>query len=179
MFTTYISPAQPSIIAKKLFFPIDFGLYDFDDQIIVIENINQIIITAIDAQASSVSGFNAQKLNQGIAEFDNIAFVAVPGSTNTLYQASSNAIDNSKIQQVFGQPISDNTININFRYCQPGETITSDNQCQECSAGTYSLDWNSTECTSCIDDAVCNGNVEIAADPEHWRRTMNSTKVVR
>ena len=156
-----------------------FGLYDYDDQILVIENINQIIISAIDTQTSSVSGFNAQKLNQGIAEFDNIAFVATPGSTNILYQASSKAIDDDKIQQVFGQPISDNTININFRYCQPGEIVTNENQCQECSAGTYSLDWNSTECKNCIDDAVCNGKEEISVDPEHWRRTSNSTKIVR
>ena len=103
-------------------------MYDYDDQILVIENINQIIISAIDTQTSSVSGFNAQKLNQGIAEFDNIAFVATPGSTSILYQASSKAIDDDKIQQVFGQSISDNTININFRYCQPGEIVTSENQ---------------------------------------------------
>ena len=105
-----------------------FGLYDYDDQILVIENINQIIISAIDTQASYVSGFNAQKLNQGIAEFDNIAFVAAPGSTNILYQASSKAIDDDKIQQVFRQPISDNTININFRFCRPGEIVTIQNQ---------------------------------------------------
>ena len=156
-----------------------FGLYDFDDQIMVIESIDQIIISAVDTQASSVTGFNAQKLYQGIAEFDNIAFVAAPGSTNILYQASSKAIDDDKIQQVFGQSISDNNINVSFRYCEPGEIVTSDNQCRACSAGTYSLDWNSTECTNCVSNAVCNGNVQIAVDSEYWRRTTNSTKVVK
>ena len=68
-----------------------FGLYDYDDQIIVIESSNQVIISAIDAQVSSILGFNARLLNQGVAEFDKIAFVAAPGPPSMLYQITSKA----------------------------------------------------------------------------------------
>ena len=155
-----------------------FGLYDYDDQIVALENSYQILISAVDAQVSSIDGFNAVLLDQGIARFDNMAFTASPGSSNISYKATSKAIDTNKIQNVFEQSISENNINVNFRFCKPGE-IMSNNKCLECSAGTYSLGWNSTECKSCVDNAVCNGKEQIQVDPKHWRRTTNSTKIVK
>ena len=122
-----------------------FGLYDYDGQIMVLDNSDQIVISAIDTQAISISGTNVGLLSQGVASFDNLIFVSTPGSTDISYRATSKAIDTDKIENVFGQTINDNNIYVNFRFCRPGEIITSSNQCQECSAGTYSLNWNSTQ----------------------------------
>ena len=158
---------------------LNFGLYDYDDQVMVLDNSDQIAISAVDAQTSSISGTNVGLLNQGVASFDNLIFVSTPGSTNILYRATSKVIDSDKIQNVFGQSISSNNIYVDFRYCKPGEIVTSDNQCQVCSAGTYSFDWNSTECKNCLEDVVCNGGVNIEVSSEHWRRTTNSTKIIQ
>ena len=124
---------------------LQFGLYDFDGQIMILDNSDQIVILPEDTQASSISGTNLGLLSQGVASFDNLIFVSTPGSTDILYRATSKVIDNDIVEIVFGQTISDNNINVDFRFCRPGEIITSSNQCQECSAGTYSLNWNSTQ----------------------------------
>ena len=156
-----------------------FGLYDYDDQVMVLDNSDQLTISAINTQSSSISGINVGLLNQGVTSFDNLRFISAPGSTNVHYRISSKVIDSDKIQNVFGQSISDNNIYVDFRYCEPGEFITSTNQCEECSAGTYSFNWNSTQCESCLSDAVCNGGANIEVSSEYWRRTTNSTKIIK
>ena len=158
---------------------LSFGLYDFDNQVMVLDNSNQIVISVIDTQTSSVSGTNAGLLRQGIASFQNLIFISTPGSTGILYRATSKAIDVDKIQNVFGQQISENNINVDFRFCRPGEIMTSENQCQKCSAGTYSLEWNSTQCQNCLEDVICNGGANIELAPEYWRRTTNSTRIIQ
>ena len=133
---------------------LNLGLYDYDDQIMILDSSDQISISPVDLQSSDISGINVGLLSQGSTSFDNVAFISSPGLVNVQFKATSKAIDDDKIQNVFGNTVSNNTINVNFRFCQPGEIITNNNQCQGCSAGTYSLRWNSTECTNCIDDAV-------------------------
>ena len=156
-----------------------FGLYDFDEQIMVLDNSDQLTISAIDTQVSSISGTNVGLLNHGVTSFDTLQFISTPGSTNVHYQITSKTIDSDKIENVFGQSISDNNIFVDFRFCQPGEFITSSDQCEVCSAGTYSFVWNSTQCESCLDDAVCNGGANIEVSSEYWRMTANSTKIVQ
>lgn len=124
---------------------LSLGLYDYDDQVAVLENEDQITINPVDRDISSISGTNAALLNNGIGKFENLIFISKPGSGNILYQASSKAIDRTIISSIFGSQVSNNTLKVNFRFCKPGEIITSDDKCSECSAGTYSLDWNSTE----------------------------------
>ena len=105
------------------------GLYDYDDQIMVLDSSNQIIISPVDLQSSDVSGINLGLLDQGSTSLDSIAFISSPGSVNVQFKATSKAIDDDKIQNVFSNSASNNTINVNFRFCQPGEIITNDNQC--------------------------------------------------
>ena len=133
---------------------LNFGLYDYDDQIMVLDNSDQLTISAVDNHTSSISGPNVGLLNKGTTSFDNLRFISTIGSTNIHYRATSKAIDKDKIQSVFGQTISDSNIYVDFRFCKPGEFITSSNQCEECSAGTYSLKWNSIKCESCLENAV-------------------------
>ena len=104
------------------------GLYDYDDQIMVLDSTDQISISPVDQQSSDVSGINVGLLNQGSTSFDSIAFISSPGSVNVQFKATSKVIDEDKIQNVFSDTISNNTIYANFRFCQPGEIMTSDNQ---------------------------------------------------
>ena len=95
-------------------------LRDYDDQVMILDNENQIILTAQNSNEATVKGFNSAILRQGIATFDNFIVSAKPGSQGVNVVASSKAIDRNKQNSVFGS-ISDNIIETNIRYCKPGE----------------------------------------------------------
>ena len=110
---------------------LNLGLYDYDDQIMILDSSNQISISPVDQQSSGISGVNVGLLNKGSSSFDRVIFISPPGSVNVQFKATSKAIDDDKIQNVFQNTISNNTIYVNFRFCQPGEIITNNSQCQE------------------------------------------------
>lgn len=95
-------------------------LADYDNQTMVLDDSSQIKISALDAN-SKVSGTDSVKVSKGIAEFSNLIFISKVGSKNVKYQATSKGIDNTKIQRAFGNAISENKIDVSFRYCKPGE----------------------------------------------------------
>jgi len=90
--------------------------------------------------------------------------------------ASSKAIDSSLIAEVLEEEFSNN-IELNFRFWKPGERIFGDTW-DQCSPGTYSLEWNSTECLQCLDDTVWEGGSAININKGFWRRTTNSTSII-
>jgi len=65
-------------------------------------------------------------LKEGKAEFDNLIVSAKPGSEGIKIVASSKAIDTTMIRSIFGDIISNNTIELSFRYCKPGEQVLGD-----------------------------------------------------
>ncbi|CAI2373860.1 unnamed protein product [Moneuplotes crassus] len=154
-----------------------FAVKDYDDQVMVLDSQNQISLTAANSTVAEMKGFNVQPLVNGIASFDNFIVHTNPGNQDVIITASSKAIDQAKISTVFGNPISNNTIEVDTRFCKPGERIV-DNICNTCSAGTYSFAWNSTECSQCMDDAICSGGTEINVNPGYWRVSLNSTSVI-
>ena len=79
--------------------------------------------------------------------------------------------------QNFSLP-TDNSISVSFRFCKPGEEISIDSTWKQCSAGTYSLNWNSTQCMPCIENSVWLGGTDIEVNPDYWRHTTNSTTTV-
>jgi hypothetical protein len=105
-----------------------FELVDFDNQVMVLDSENSISIFANQGNKASVGGTNTVLLNNGSAHFDSLIFIAEPGSSDIEYYTTSKAIDANVIQEAFGQSISNNTINVNFRYCQPGENIASESE---------------------------------------------------
>jgi hypothetical protein len=124
---------------------VKFELIDYEDQVMVLNNVDQIKITPRNVSNSSIGGVNLVLMQNGVASFDNLVATAKYGSQNVKYQASSKAISSEKISQVYGSVISDNLIIFNFRNCKPGESIIDNYKCHECSAGSYSLEWNSLE----------------------------------
>jgi hypothetical protein len=93
----------------------------------VLNNINTILVQAVNSANSSVEGFNSEVLYSGVATFENMEFVSSPGSKNVVFQASSKAINTDKINAIFGSQLSTNQIRVNFRYCMPGEYQTERN----------------------------------------------------
>ena len=110
---------------------ISLALVDYDNQTMVLENASQISIFAKNSSDVKALGTNTALLRQGVAVFDSIIFAASPGETGAEYYATSKAIDTDKISNAYGGPVSNNTISVDFRYCQPGEEITADNQCRK------------------------------------------------
>lgn len=132
-----------SNVGSNIVYPeeVVLALVDYDRQEISNQNTTQIKITPVTSSAG-LSGVDYAKVSQGVGVFDNLIFESEPGSTNVAYRASSKAINQNKINNVFGGQLSENLVNVNFRFCQPGEIIN-DGGCLECSQGTYSLQWNS------------------------------------
>ena len=95
-------------------------LVDYDDQTINLVNDNQIKIVPVTSGAK-LQGVDYSVLTNGQAEFDNLQFVYGPGEANVKYLATSNLIDSSKVSYLTLP--TDNSIDVSFRYCQPGEVV--------------------------------------------------------
>jgi hypothetical protein len=155
-----------------------FALLDYDNQVMVLNSVNQIVITPVDSAVSSIRGVNTVLLKDGVATFNNLIAVAKYGSQNIKYTVNSKAINSARVREMYGSTSNNNIITMNFRNWKPGERIIDDYSCNECSAGTYSFQWNSPECTSWMENVVCLGRDQIEVNPEFWRMTTNSTKIV-
>jgi hypothetical protein len=160
---------------------IELSLVDYDDQKMVLDNDSTIKITPSSAN-SSISGIDYAKVTAGVANFDELIFESRAGTSGKIYTLNSAAIDRDIVQVVTTdqeyQEIYSSSLNVSFRYCQPGEQEFSSGLCSKCSYGTYTLKWNSTECISCIDNAICTGGSVIEADIGYWRNTLNSTTMI-
>lgn len=99
------------------------SIMDYDNQTMILNDKNQIILTAVDSTVAEVGGFNSIGLQKGTADFNNFIVEAEPGSKSIQVSASSKAIDKAKITAIFGTQISTNIIEINLRFCKPGEQI--------------------------------------------------------
>lgn len=154
------------------------SLLDFDNQVMIFNNKNQIILTPVDSSISSILGFNSKLLKNGVSSFDNIIAVSAPGKQNIQYQANCKAIDKTLILDIFGAPISDNLITMNFRFCKQGEMKLDVTQWTEWAAGTYSFLWNSSSWLSWLTNSVWLGKDVISVNPGYWRKTTNSTQII-
>ncbi|CAI2370008.1 unnamed protein product [Moneuplotes crassus] len=155
-----------------------FAIRDYDNQVMVLDSQDYILMSPTNPNTTEIKGFNSAPLRNGIASFDNLAVIAKQGSQGIQISATSNTINQNKIQKIFGTVISTDQITTNVRYCQPGESIKG-SICEECSAGTYSLKWNSKICQQCMDDATCEGGIKISVNPGFWRKNLNSTNILK
>ena len=154
-----------------------FELVDYDNQIMVLNNINQVEMSVTNSSRLQLKGTNNGKLKSGVATFSNFKAISKPGNTNILISIKCKAIDSTKILKVFGKQFGSSSLTINFRYCKPGEIQMADNTWSECAAGTYSLSWNSTNCIQWPMRTICLGNYQISVDQGYWRNNKNSTYI--
>ena len=153
---------------------LSFMLLDYDNQKFP-DNSNSIKVNA-QTQRASVSGFNSAKVDQGVAEFNNLIFTSSPGAKHIMFRVTSNAIDATKNQ---AQNLSTFTsIDVSFRFWMPGEAQISSSVCQTWAPGSYSLLWNSTSCENWLNNVVWAGGAELDVNPEYWRISTNSTTVL-
>ena len=99
-------------------------LLDFDNQVMILNNQNQITISAMNRSQASVSGTNSKQISSGVATFDSFIAIAEPGLKGVKFQATSKSIINAKVTRVHGTAF-ENIIDINFRMCKPGEYTSS------------------------------------------------------
>ncbi|CAI2378749.1 unnamed protein product [Moneuplotes crassus] len=151
-----------------------FALLDFDNQVVSLNSEDTFGIFAPIGSNATVKGVNSVNFNAGIAIIEGIMFVDQPGSKNMKFDSSTAAIDKGRVSLAFPDQDFNNDITVNFRFCQPGEEATDQGTCRECDAGTYSLEWNSTECIKCMDNALCLGRNQVSVDPGYWRSSQTS-----
>lgn len=106
------------------------AVVDYDNQEILSNNISQIKISAVTFNAT-LKGIDYAKVTQGVGLFDNLQFIYPSGGQNIEYVANSKAIDKTLINIVFGSQLSNNTIFVDFRWCQPGEIQQADKTCRK------------------------------------------------
>lgn len=110
-------------------YPLTFALYDHDSQIVSVDNSSQITISS-NSLSTQVLSTSVVKVDEGEAYFDDIAFVSEPGMQNVSYKISSPAVDLPTLRLVYGSNYTQNNVVVNFRFCKPGEYITSSNECR-------------------------------------------------
>ena len=108
---------------------ITLALVDYDDQVMVLNHQDLINISPLNYSESSILSNNHGQLIEGVTTFNDLIFQGQPGISNVKFAVSSNAIDLDKIQSVFGAQISENHIDVSFRWCKPGEIYDTTNKC--------------------------------------------------
>ena len=169
-----INDMASGIVYDKI---INLAIMDYDEQIMVLNNINQVQISPVNKSIVTMKGVSTALLKRGISTFSNIIADTKPGNVNILFQASSKATDLSKVKNVYFK-VSNNLITTNFRFCKPGEIQQKDNTCVLWSHGTYSFDWNSTQCLLFPQNAAWLGGTQVYVDSGFWRKSSNTSTIV-
>lgn len=179
--TSCISPFQNitlSSVGSGIPYPdqLTLWLLDHQSQVLSLMNKSQIKITSVSSEAY-VLGVNSAQITEGKATFENLIFEYKPGGRDVEFKMSWADIDKEKTK-FFEMPTED-VIKVNFRFCNPGETIEGGTKWREWSAGTFSLGWNETEWKTWIENAVWLGGEKVAVRAEYWRHGPNSTDIIR
>lgn len=95
-----------------------------------------------------------------------------------LLKLNVDTINKDKLQKAFSdRPYEDVYLLAHMRICIRGEHQTSDNKCQVCSDGFYTLKDNQLECYECPENAFCEDGYKIIPNIGYWRPNINSTDV--
>ena len=156
---------------------VKLSLIDYDNQTMLLNNVNQITINPVNKTSTLMKGTNTALLRNGVSSFSNLIVNTQPGRSNVQFQASSKAIDAAKVNEVYGYA-DNNLISANFRFCKPGEVQLVDDTWSVWAPGTYSLNWNSTACNLWPANSECLGGNQIYVDSGYWRKNSNTSTVV-
>ncbi|CAI2375821.1 unnamed protein product [Moneuplotes crassus] len=161
--------ASGQIIERVL----NMSLVDIDKQ--VIADVTSGTISIISSSKKFMAkGQTSAPIVQGISLFKELILIGEPGSTTFDFVVSTTSIDKATILQAYNKTSLQDPLHVNFRYCKPGEADDGLN-CNVCGSGSYSLNWNSSECTQCMDNANCLGGTEIHLHKGYWRSSVYSS----
>ena len=152
-------------------------LADYDDQVLVLNSIDHVDFSPLNSSVK-IKGSNSALFKNGIATFNNLNIIAIPGSINVQFQANWLAINDSKIESAYGHLISKNIIYADFRFWEPGEIQMQDYSWSVWQTGTYSLNWNSTQWTLWPSNSEWLGGVQISLNSGYWRISTNETYII-
>ena len=96
--------------------PLKLALFDFNNQVMVLDNSSQFIIVAADSNHGTISGFNTAITNKGISTFEGLSAISKPGSTSVKFIASTKSIDKNKISNIFNISSTEQVVAMNFRF---------------------------------------------------------------
>ena len=96
--------------------PLKLALFDFNNQVMVLDSSSQFIIVPGNSSKGTISGFNTAVTNKGISTFEGLSIVAKPGSKAVKFIASTKSIDKNKIFNIFNISNIDQVIVMNFRF---------------------------------------------------------------
>ena len=143
-------------------------LVDREGQIMNLEN-DVAVKVSTSISDSRVLGVDSAVFISGTAQINGIIFQHYPGAVETQFNLR---LTNSKTS------IDSTPMYVSFRYCEPGE-VEINNQCSAWSFGTYSFNWNATQWQAWMDHADWLGDTQISVESGYWRRTTNSSKIVK
>lgn len=123
-----------------------------------------------------MKGSNTAAITKGQATLGNLILESNPGDTDVEFLIKSSEIDYTMVQYLEPVEYADLVIKASFRWCHPGE-IQINTVCSACTAGTFSVIWNATECEDCPNKASCEGE-SISLNSGYWRIDANSTTIV-
>ncbi|CAI2369222.1 unnamed protein product [Moneuplotes crassus] len=164
----------------------EIRLVDYDNQTMNLINTRSVKLQAESSDSKiKVGGINNARIINGVANLSSFNFIAPPGSQNITYNIISSHIDNDKIDLLSNasmnplKKVDESSFVVDFRYCKPGEYQTKEEQCRECSIKTYSLEWNSTFCDTCMPNAQCQGKDNVEVNLGYWRKSITSNHVAQ
>ena len=165
------------VVSGQIYSPaLKFELVDHDDQVNTIDNTSKIKIKLI-AENTAVTGFAQSVVHQGVASFDQLILQAKLGLQNVEILVVSSALNSQKIRLQYEWTVSQVPISASFRFWKSGE-VEEDDTCIICSAGTYSLGANKTQCKNWINNAVCLGGKETNVNEGNFRISSESDSIV-
>jgi len=155
---------------------LDLILIDADGQTVNNVNSGRMVIKPF-TNGTNVLGTTSVPIVKGIAQFKDVIFIGKPGSQRVLFSVANQASDARVFNEVFGARNLITNFDVNFRYWKPGEADTN-NEWSECTSGSYTLEWNTTEWKEWMDNADWLGGIEIHVDKGYWRSSLNSTAMI-
>ncbi|CAI2383343.1 unnamed protein product [Moneuplotes crassus] len=173
---TTLDSVGSGVIIKEVY---QAKLVDYDGQTMNLINKGVIKIER-NLSHTSTGGIPYARITNGVANLTDFSFIALPGSLNIPFSLTSNHInyeDSNQLSQLKNTSEESKFI-VNFRYCKPGEIQTDNKTCTQCNFGSYSLEWNSTRCQPCIQNANCLGADKIEAHKGYWRSKNRSENVI-
>ena len=154
-----------------------FSIADFDDQVMNLDSASKITIKPVTVDAQAI-GKSIGIAISGVAQMNEIILVSPPGSKDVVFSLNSNTIDLDRARAVYGSNYTLPYIIASFRFCRPGE-FSYNHQWVPWSEGSFSLFWNSTQCEKWIANTQCVGDEIVNVDIGYWRKTTNSTMIVK